>query len=498
MKTKPDILIFCVDQMQSFALGCNGHPDVKTPNLDRLAAEGCTFRRAYCNNTVCMPARATMITGLLPRQHGCITNGTRLPKSVPTLPQVLAKNGYRTHSVGKLHLQPYDDPGSAECRAAWDAGELTALPENYYGFQSSDFLGGHIHYCFGDYRRWLDREAPGMHARYAKANAVWASTGQDQTWKIDVPPALHYNDWIAQRSIDFMRALPEDENFFLWCSFPDPHHPFAAAAPYSEMYDPSELTLPSVSETGRDEPAALAARRRQFSDKYDFNEQELREVMAQTYGMISHVDDCIGRVMNFLRDSGRLENTIVIFIADHGEYLGAHHLLYKADWMFEELTRIPMIWRVPGALRMGQGCDGVVSQIDLVPTLLDYAGIDPAEMDMRGNAKAEPLTLPGRSLRPLLDQGELLSPQPALIEYDEDWFQGPFFRVRTMVDERFKLVVYASPDGGQLFDLQNDPHELSNLWNDPAYAAVKAELMEQALRGFCRNDRLDQPRRSGA
>ena len=498
MKTKPDILIFCVDQMQSFALGCNGHPDVKTPNLDRLAAEGCTFRRAYCNNTVCMPARATMITGLLPRQHGCITNGTRLPESVPTLPQVLAKNGYRTHSVGKLHLQPYDDPGSAECRAAWDAGELTALPENYYGFQSSDFLGGHVHYCFGDYRHWLDREAPGMHERYARAHAVWQSAGQDQTWKIDVPPALHYNDWIAQSSIEFMREQSEEQPFFLWCSFPDPHHPFAATAPYSEMYDPAELTLSETAALDSDDLLELEKRRKQFTDRFSFNEQGLREVMAQTYGMISHVDACVGRVLDHLRSSGRIENTIVIFVADHGEYLGAHHLLYKADWMFEELTRIPMIWRIPDAANAGKGSDTVVSQIDLVPTLLDYAGVDVSEFDMRGHLPADSLTLPGRSLRPFLDEGESLPPKPALVEYDEDWFEGPFCRARTIITEQYKLVVYVNGADGQLFDLQTDPRETRSLWNDPADAAVKAELMEQALRGFCRNDRLDQPRRSGA
>jgi arylsulfatase A-like enzyme len=498
MKTKPDILIFCVDQMQSFALGCNGHPDVKTPNLDRMAAEGCTFRRAYCNNTVCMPARATMITGLLPRQHGCITNGTRLPESIPTLPQVLARHGYRTHSVGKLHFQPYDDPGSAECRAAWDAGELMTLPVNYYGFQSSDFLGGHVHYCFGDYRRWLDREAPGTHARYAKANAPWSSSGQEHTWKIDMPEGLHYNDWIAQHSIEFMQKQPDGQPFFLWCSFPDPHHPFAAAAPYNEMYDPAELTRPETAALDADGLPELEMRRKQFAGRFSFTEQGLREAMAQTYGMISHVDACIGRVLEHLRSSGRIENTIVIFVADHGEYLGAHHLLYKAEWMVEELARIPMIWRVPDGASTGAGNDAVVSQVDLVPTLLDYAGIDPAEMDMRGNTKAERCTLPGRSLRPLLDQGASLPPQPALIEYDEDGIKGPFFRVRTLVEERFKLVVYTSPDGGQLFDLQSDLHELSNLWDDPAFAAVKAELMEQALRGFCRNDRLDQLRRSGA
>ena len=496
---RPDILVFCVDQMQAFALGCHGHPDVKTPHLDRLAAEGCSFHRAYCNNPVCMPARATLLTGLLPRQHGVVTNGTRLPSGVPTLPQALAASGYRTHAVGKLHLQPYDDPGSAEYRAGWDDGSIGGLPFPYYGFQSADFLGGHVHYNFGDYRRWLDREAPGRHAEYGRQLATRARAEPEQTWTIGLPRDWHYNDWIAQRAIDCLGACERSEPLFLWCSFPDPHHPFAAVEPYGSMYDPASLVLPASFADESDSLPVLAARRAYYGDRFRFDEEALRAAMAQTYGMITHVDDCIGRVLESLRASGRLEQTVVLFLADHGEYLGAHHLLFKAEWLYEELVRIPMVWRVPGGAAGGPTSDSVVSQIDVVPTLLDYAGIDPKTMDMRSGGRADREILPGRSLRPWLDGGASLPPQPALIEYDEDWFSdAPFFRIRALVEQRYKLVVFASPEGGLLFDLQDDPGETRNLWDEPSCAAVKARLIEQALRGFCRHDRMDQLRRSGA
>jgi len=496
---RPDILVFCVDQMQASALGCQGHPDIKTPHLDRLAGEGSSFRRAYCNNPVCMPARATLLTGLLPRQHGVVTNGTRLPAGVPTLPQVLAASGYRTHSVGKLHLQPYDDPGSAEYRAGWDNGSVAGLPLPYYGFQSADFLGGHVHYCFGDYRRWLDTQAPGRHVDYSRERATRRRPEPEQTWTIGLPREWHYNDWIAQRAIDCLGLPDRSAPLFLWCSFPDPHHPFAAVEPFGSMYDPASLTVPASFADGSDDLPVLAGRRAYYGDRFRFDEEALRAAMAQTYGMITHLDDCIGRVLESLRASGRLDKTVVLFLADHGEYLGAHHLLFKAEWLFEELVRIPMVWRVPGGAANGRPSDSVVSQIDVVPTLLDYAGVDPKAMDMRGGARADREILPGRSLRPWLDGGRSLPPQPALIEYDEDWFAGaPLFRIRALVGERFKLVVFASPEGGQLFDLQEDPGESRNLWDDPACTALKAGLIEQALRGFCRHDRMDQPRRSGA
>jgi len=161
-RSRPNILIFCVDQMQSYCLGCNGHPMLRTPNIDALAAEGVTFTRGYCPNPVCSPSRASMLTGLTPRQHGLLTNGSSLPESVPTLPQLLAESGYRTHAVGKLHLQPIGGlanlpPGaSLEQRSDWDAGRTTDLPTPYYGFQSVDFVGGHVSFVFGHYRQWLD------------------------------------------------------------------------------------------------------------------------------------------------------------------------------------------------------------------------------------------------------------------------------------------------------------------------------------------------------
>ncbi|TAN35689.1 MAG: DUF4976 domain-containing protein [Verrucomicrobia bacterium] len=496
-QSAPNFLVICCDALQSYALACNGNPDVKTPNIDRLAREGCTFRRAYCNNSVCMPARSTMLTGLYPRQHGCITNGTKLPPAVPTLPQVLARHGYRTHAVGKLHLQPWSTQDSSESLQGWMSGSITALPKNYYGFQSSDFVGGHVSYCFGDYTNELRKTHPGVFEQYSRSRAPWRSEGNSQTWKTDVPPELHYNTWIAEKTIGFMEACNR-EPFFVWCSFPDPHMPFAASKPYADMYDPGKLHVDPTAFEPHPEPETLQRRREFFSKQYVFDEKTLREIAAEYYGMISHIDASIGRILDALEKNRLQENTIVVFIADHGEYLGSHHLLYKAEWMYEELVRIPMIWRVPQAIQPGKGSESVVSQVDLVPTIIDYAGLSTSEFDTRGDYKSNALTLPGRSLKPFLSNGVPLGNKPAFLEYDEDWYPGEFYRVRTLIGPQYKLIVYTHTGGGQLFDLQNDPHERKNLWDNTDYSTVKAQMMEALLREASTYDREDQRRWCGA
>lgn len=499
---RPNFLIFCVDQMSSFSLGCHGNPDVRTPRLDRLASEGVSFRRGYCNNSVCMPSRSTMITGLTPRQHGCLTNGTSLPARIPTITQALVDAGYRTHAVGKLHYQPFnapppsegmlDDPfGSWESRRGWEAGQITALPLPYYGFQHVDYVGGHVHYNFGDYANWLAAEHPGTHGLYAKERAYERGA---ESWKLDLPEALHYNNWIAQRAIDGL-SRADGRPFFLFCSFPDPHHPFAACRPFSEMYDPANLTLnPTWDE--REEPCAWMEGL--YRPSPDFSEADLRADMAQTYGMITHLDTCIGRVLDGLAVQGLAQNTVVVMLADHGEYLGSHHLLYKSTWPWEELLRVPFIWRDPRGL--SSGVDGTpVGLLDLAPTILDYAGVPQDVLSTRQpEAQADWPGLPGRSLRPLLSDGEPLPPRPVLAEFDEDYRPGPMVRRRTIIDGNWKLTLFGGQSEGMLYNLADDPHETRNLWADPSRADVRASLTASLLDGLICSDPYYGPRISGA
>ena len=159
---KPNVLIFCVDEMRADHLSPMGNGIVRTPNLERIAARGTTFTRGYCNNPICMPARSSMFTGMLPRDHGVRVNGQSLRREIPTLPGALATAGYRTHSAGKLHLTPWVPktekhlPDHPESMAAWNDGAVKKIPVPYFGFQTVDFVGGHTAFIYGEYIEWFD------------------------------------------------------------------------------------------------------------------------------------------------------------------------------------------------------------------------------------------------------------------------------------------------------------------------------------------------------
>jgi arylsulfatase A-like enzyme len=222
----------------------------------------------------------------------------------------------------------------------------------------------------------------------------------------------------------------------------------------------------------------------------DWDEPTLRESIAQTYGMITHVDDSIGRVLDHLHRAGLADNTIVVFTSDHGDYLGAHHLLLKWRYPYEQLVRVPFIWHAPGG--MSQSCrSDIVSHLEFVPTVLDYAGISQGVLDRRGSRKSDPLGLPGRSLRRAIDEGTPLDECDALVEFDQDYSPGPMCRYRMLIHARYKLCVYGGTRQGILYDLQEDPCERRNLWDDSGYAKVKCDLLAALADRLAVTDRFD-------
>jgi len=485
--------------MQSFCLGCNGHKMVRTPNIDAIAGEGISFQRAYCNNPVCMPSRGTLITGLTPRQHGLRTNGCPLPANVPTITQGLANAGYRTHAAGKLHLQPWGGMGrregftSLEGEPEWNNGTVEKLPLPYYGFQSVDYVGGHVSYAFGDYARWLEANHPGIR-KLLQLESAYHKSGR--AYRMEIPAELHYNQWIADRSIAFLDSMGADENFFLWCSFPDPHFPFAATRPYSEMYSPADVPLPPNWPEPNDLCPAMKANRTGANAHPPQDEAEIREMIAQTFGMITHIDDNIGRVMAALKARKLDQNTIVVFLADHGEYLGSHHLITKGPWPWEELVRVPNIWKVPGTKPRQHTVEQPVSLLDFVPTVADYAGLDPAFFDTSGLGKRR--TLPGRSLRSFFENKPGIPQRQPIIEFDETFSaDAPSCFMRGIVDGDFKLVIWSGFDEGMFVNVADDPAETRNLWNEPTLQAKKAEMLAQLIHRLAASDRFDTARISG-
>lgn len=511
---KPNILVFVTDQQRTDQLGCLSRDGLQTPNLDRLAAEGTLFRRAYCNTPLCMPSRATLWSGQTPRGHGARTNGVNTRDDVLMLPQILKDHGYETFSVGKLHLQcwhltPEKTPNVQEaeyrpdllpeCETIWERGLLTEFPEPYYGVDHVAFLGGHGSYAFGEYYNWLKEKSPADAQALRSVKATWPKPGGTPYYHT-LPKELYYTEWITQKTIECIDRRDPTKPFFLWCSNPDPHYPFGPPAPYDSLYDPAQIQTPLAFDDDRASMPEIFRK-----DYYEaqglyppdggpelLDLQHVQEMKARSNGMVSLVDESIGRILDHLRQCGLEEDTIVIFVSDHGDLMGDHNLHCKGPFHYEGLLNVPLIIQWKGHLQQGIQSDALVSLLDFVPTVLDLAdipyplaGIAPWPgpfFGLKGHETDQiydkiPL-LPGVSLKPILTGSAASVQDCVLVEDDDDIFN---MFLRTLITERYKLITFVNRDYGVLFDRFNDPEERHNLWDDPAYADVKAEMVKKLL-----------------
>ncbi|MBN1460375.1 MAG: sulfatase-like hydrolase/transferase, partial [Armatimonadetes bacterium] len=330
---RPNFLCFITDQQRYDHWAGAGNRVLQTPNIDRLAAEGVAFDRAYVANPLCMPARATLFTGRTPRGHGVRTNGVPLDRSIPTMTEALRQAGYATYGVGKVHLTPFEAPNGfdpeeldpkhwPECHQLWEAGRAKALPRPYYGLEHVEFAGGHGNSAWGDYVTWLN-EVHSDGARLLSREAGRATeSGAEQSWVSAVPEELHCSTWVADRTISFLeRQARQEQPFFLWCSFPDPHHPYCPPEPWASMYERAKMPKPTRREgeladlpphyaRAFDEGIPLSGRRAATK----MGDEQLREITALTYGMVSLVDKNVGRVLEALSRTGPRDNTVIVFM----------------------------------------------------------------------------------------------------------------------------------------------------------------------------------------
>lgn len=510
MPERPNILILMTDQQRADSLGCYGNAVCRTPNLDRLAGQGALMRNAFVSNPLCMPNRATLLTGRYPSAHGVRTNGIPLVCEEMTLPRVLADAGYRTASFGKIHLQPF---GILECKfpdgrvmtsyesaAFWQASgggfdtELfwspaERMPLPYYGFQEVELSVGHGEGVTGHYRLWLEEHHPDVVGNLGARNALAEPTGAPQSWKSAMPAECHPTRWTCDRTIEFLRRRKAGgPPFMAVCSIPDPHHPFVPPAPYCFMYDGADTPLP-----GR-RAGDLESKPPHFLEYYrnglktsgshlnptaSIADEQWREVIAHTYGMVTQIDDNLGRVLDCLDETGLAGNTLVVFTTDHGDLLGDHGLLFKGPFHMDGLLRTPLLWRLPGRIPAGARLDGLCGTVDLMDTLLDFAGVEP------------PPGTQGVSFRGYLEGTAGPPRECLLIENDEDYLD---LKLRTLVTPEWKITVYGGRDYGELYDRRNDPGEFENLWESPAHAEVKRELKERLLHELIRADDPLPPR----
>jgi len=477
---RPNILLVTTDQMRKDHIGCYGNPVIRTPNLDSLAAGGVRFERAYCNNPLCMPNRATIATGRLPKNHRAWCNGINLDESETTIAHILAAEGYRTALIGKGHLSRYGgEPGKPfyDNDKAWRTGLMSPDWNGpYYGFGECRMSVGHGHWGnkAGHYGAWLAENFPEF-AKDFRYKARFSPIGSPQCYTPALPVEAYSTTWVTENARDYIRARAgENAPFLCWVSFPDPHHPFSPPEPYDSMYDHGEVLMPRFGAETLDERPEHFRRAWAGGEMWegigtndvwkDLREPQLREIIARTYGMVTLIDENVGRLLATLEETGLADNTIVIFTSDHGDLMGDCGLVLKGPFLLEGLISVPMIWRVPG------GAPGVSSDLfsscDIAPTLLGILGIEqPRAMD--GVSQV-------RSL-----EGRGAAREAAVVEFKSMYRKE--LNLRSIVTSDWKLTSYPHLQCGELYRMNAEIPEAVNLYDDPAHAAERARLEKMLL-----------------
>ncbi|MEM9578997.1 MAG: sulfatase-like hydrolase/transferase [Pseudomonadota bacterium] len=513
MSKRPNFILFITDQHRGDWLGCAGHPVVKTPNIDALAGKGTRFTDFHVATPVCMPNRASLLTGRFPSVHGLRSNGALLPRSANTFVDVLAAGGYRTASIGKSHLQPMtgvklprQETEARQIEEAWKADGSDYTQEQrqafearggeietpYYGYQKVVTASHHGPNSGGHYAKWLKEVAPNWEELLDPEQELPHSYTCPQAFRTPMPEELYPTSFIRDQTIAHLKeAAQQEEPFFLFVSFPDPHHPFNPPGKYWDMYDPDAFDVPLPYDAHRNPIPPLQYLKGELDagnppptpqSAFMAGKRHVQEAMALTAGMITMVDDAIGEVMEQMRALDLDRETVVMFTSDHGDYMGDFNLLLKGSPPFRSITKVPFIWHDPvdptsrETAQMG-------STVDISATILDRAGFAPYN------------GIQGRSLLSAIRGGR--GPRDHLFcEFNDVvprlGFEAPPM-VRSVLTPTHRLTVYLGEDWGELYDLSADPGETCNLWDDPAHAEEKAQLVLRLT-----HDLIDQMDRSPA
>ena len=439
---RPNILFIMADQLTAPALPFYRHATVKTPHLSRLAANGVVFENAYCNSPLCAPSRFSMMTGQLPSRIGAYDNAALFPAEIPTLAHYLRNQGYHTCLVGKMHFVGPDQLHGFEERLTTD-------------IYPSDF---------GWTPDWENFESrPSWY--HNMLSVVQAGVCQSSN-------QLDFDEEVAFRAARKLHDLAREKRrdpFMLLVSFTHPHDPFTITPAYWSRYDHAEIDPPAVQPIpyAHLDPHSQRLYHVCDMDKYLQTEERVRYARHAYYGMVSYIDDKVGQLVETLEATGQSENTIIVFVSDHGEMLGERGLWYKMSF-FEWSARVPMLFYAPERFAPRRVAHPV-SLVDVLPTLVQIGngGLAPEYVE----------NLDGSSLLPWLEGQDVAEPAPV---YGEMLGEGAISPVLMIRRERFKYV-FSQRDPEQLFDLTADPHELNNLAGQEMYEQVRAGFYEELM-----------------
>ncbi len=443
---RPNILLITGDEWRADALGCAGNPVIQTPNVDRLAARGVRFENAYAPAPMCVPTRVSILTGQVPRAHGCITNGI-VPSDNRTIVELLRESGYRTGAFGKMHFVPvYADLG-------FDAMQLAE--QHGAGWQ------------IDDYHRWL-YEKHGIVDWIDLWDQASAFRATAPDWfhktygvlKSPIPEEAYHTNWITDRFINWLDRDGESESWFAWVSYIKPHHPFDPPGKYADMYNPDDIQLPPKDDRSNKPLLTGFDPQRAHYDISTWTDDDIRRMTALYYGNITLIDDCIGRMIDALNRRGELDNTIIVVTSDHGDYLGHRGLITKTPFvLYEDTIHVPLVVADPSVGVQGKVSDAFVNLIDLFPTIAARTGI-------QHNHRVH-----GRDVGPVI-RGETDSVTDVAVSET----------LGQIAIRKGDWKLIQTRDGrAELYNLVDDPYEIRNRMPELRDSAIVADLRNAAL-----------------
>lgn len=464
----PNMLVMMTDQQRYDSLGCYGAEWVQTPYLDGLAADGVVFDNCYVTNPICTPSRASLLTGKHLPGHGVYQLHDVLPPDEVLLPKRLRAFGYRTALFGKLHV----------------SGRVYEAAQRHPndGFDVYEWCleaSIHLDSPLNGYARWLQAEHPAFYQELC-------DKGRNL---LHGPRECHFTHWAAERTIDFLNQQRGDQPFFCLMSVFDPHNPYEDYP--LEMLDrieedrlPEPVTRPAA-ETWRPCGVRQEAQHSYLGPFEAFTREDLRAMRRGYFASLALLDLEVGRVLHALEANGLAENTIVVFVSDHGDMLGDHGLLVKGAFFYDPSVKVPLLIRWPGQPAAGTRVPALVQPHDLAATLLTAAGAEPETV--------QGLMPDAHDLAPLIRGADDAGREFAVCCYrntgisDQGCYWDPPIHATMLRDPRYKLNAYHADPGsgrpteGELYDLRDDPQELHNRWNDPAFRDVRQHLTERLL-----------------
>lgn len=464
---RPNILLIMTDQQRYDSLGCYGFEAAYTPNLDQVAEEGVIFDNNYVTNPICTPSRSSLLTGKPLPGHGVYKLYDNLPDDEILFTKKLQEAGYETALFGKLHI----------------AGRVKEEKERHPndGFDIYEWClepSISLDSPLNAYAKWLKNKDPNFYRQLKEK-------GRDLH---HVPQEVHMTHWAAERSIDYIKNWDGEKPFFLKMSVFDPHNPYDDyPLGMEEVIDQEKITDPLTAEGEMDNPPEPIRREHEHSylgSFKDFTLEEIREMRLGYHASLAFLDQEVGKVLNALEEAGIAENTLVIFTSDHGDMLGDHQLMVKGCFFYDPCTKVPLIMHWPNKINEGMRIPSLVQSTDIAATVLSAAGFSSEEL--------KTIMPESHDLLPLIQGDEDKIREYAVCIYRNsgiddrgDYFDPPMHA--TMIrGQRYKLNIYHSLNSsedieGELYDMAEDPNELTNLWNDSGYDSIKKELMEKLI-----------------